>query len=93
MRGWDLILPGWRWLYEPQFGVYTPWGAVSTGGLPFSFPVCWGCRRMEGILIRGWDLIPSGWRWLYEPQVGVSTLWGRYRSGGTSFSSPVWVGL
>ena len=33
MRGWDLSLPGWRWLYEPQFGVSTPCGAVSTQGI------------------------------------------------------------
>ena len=34
MQGWDLILPGWRWRlpYRPQFGVSTPWGAVSTQG-------------------------------------------------------------
>ena len=31
-RGWDLILPGWRWLYLPQLGVCTSRGAVSTRG-------------------------------------------------------------
>ena len=32
IRGWDVILPGWRWLYEPRVGVSTPCGAVSTRG-------------------------------------------------------------
>ena len=26
IRGWVLIVPGWRWLYENQVGVSTPWG-------------------------------------------------------------------
>ena len=33
IRGWDLILPGRRWLYEPQIGVSLPCGAVPTGGI------------------------------------------------------------
>ena len=33
--GWDLILSGWRWLYESQVGVSTTCGAVSTRGSPF----------------------------------------------------------
>ena len=32
IRGWDLILPGWRCVYEPQVGVATPCGAVSSRG-------------------------------------------------------------
>ena len=34
IRVWDLtgILPGWCWLYEPQVGVSTTCGAVSTLG-------------------------------------------------------------
>ena len=27
---WDIIFPGWRWLYEPQIGVSTPCSTVST---------------------------------------------------------------
>ena len=38
IRGWGVILPGWRWLHESQqishqpvgLGVSTPYGAVST---------------------------------------------------------------
>ena len=30
IRGWDPILPGWRWPYKPQVGVSTPCRAVST---------------------------------------------------------------
>ena len=32
IRGWDLSLPGWRWLYEPPVGVSAPCGAVLTWG-------------------------------------------------------------
>ena len=32
IRGCDVIVTGWLWLYEYQVGVYTPWGAVSTRG-------------------------------------------------------------
>ena len=30
IREWDLILPRWRWVYEPRVGVSKPCGAVST---------------------------------------------------------------
>ena len=43
-------------------------GQYRPGGPPFSSPLCWSCRCMEGFLIRGWDLILPGWRWLHEPQ-------------------------
>ena len=33
IRGWDLILTGWRWLHELQVGVSTPSGAVSVRGV------------------------------------------------------------
>ena len=32
VRGCELILPGWRWLYESQVAVFTPFGAVLTRG-------------------------------------------------------------
>ena len=35
---WNLILTEWRWLYEPQVGVSTPCGAVSTRGNTVSVP-------------------------------------------------------
>ena len=48
MRGWDLILPGLRWLHEPQpisnqlvgsgVEVSTPWRAVSTRGTTLFVP-------------------------------------------------------
>ena len=31
--GWDLILHGRRWLYEPNIGVSKPCGAVPIGGI------------------------------------------------------------
>ena len=30
IRGWDLTVPEWRWLYELQVGVYTPCEVVHT---------------------------------------------------------------
>ena len=38
IRGWDLILTGWRWLHEPQVGVSTPWGAASARGITVFVP-------------------------------------------------------
>ena len=29
-RGWDIVLPGWRGLYEYQVGISTLWEVVST---------------------------------------------------------------
>ena len=79
IRGWDLILPGWRWPCDSQVGVSTPCGGggVSTRGGTVFVHGCWICRCMEVFLIRGSDnIILPGWRWLYECQVGGSTPWG-----------------
>ena len=67
IQGWDLIFPGGRWLYQPQF----PYGAGRywRGGPPFSSPVCQSCGCMEGLMIREWDPVPPGWRWVYEPRL------------------------
>ena len=62
IQGRDLILTGWRWLHEPQVGVSTPWGALSTGGVTLSSAVCWSRIGMEALLIRGWDITIPGWR-------------------------------
>ena len=32
MRGWGFIIPGLCWLYQPQFGFFIPYGAMSTPG-------------------------------------------------------------
>ena len=48
IRGWDLILSGWRWLYEPRDGAPHRAGQYRPGGPPFSSPVCRNCRFMEG---------------------------------------------
>ena len=67
----DRILAGCRWRHEPQpinnqpVGLGFPHraGRYRPGGPPpFSSPVCWSCRCMEGLPIRGWDHIPPGWR-------------------------------
>ena len=55
IRGWDQILPGWRWLYEPQpisdqpEGLGIPHRAweYRPGGSPVSSPNCFSCRCME----------------------------------------------
>ena len=36
--GWNLILPGWRWLYEPWVEVSALCGAVSTRGITVFAP-------------------------------------------------------
>ena len=36
--GMGLILPGWRWVCEPQVGVSTPYWAVSTLGTTIFVP-------------------------------------------------------
>ena len=76
-RGWDLTLPGWRWLHEPQ--------PISNQPVGSGFPHCAGrCRPekpplsslgvlelqkyMEVFLLRGLDHIFPGWHWLHEPQ-------------------------
>ena len=38
IRGWDIILPGWPRIYEPQVGVSTPCRVVSTWGITVSVP-------------------------------------------------------
>ena len=57
IRGWDLILPGSCWLYEPQplnqqsasvVGGSTPCGAVSNRGTNVFVPVRRSCRCMAG---------------------------------------------
>ena len=89
IRGWDLILTGWRWLHEPQVRVSTPWrGRYRPGGSPFLSPVCWSCRCMEGFLIRGWGVILTRWCWLYERQVEVSTSLGAVSTRGTAVFVP-----
>ena len=71
LRGWDLIFPRWRWLFELQRfsgqwlarGLEFPHLAqrYRPGGSPFSSPVCWICRCMVGLMILGGDLILPGW--------------------------------
>ena len=38
IRGWVLILSGWRWLYELHIGVPTPCGAVLIRGTTLFVP-------------------------------------------------------
>ena len=77
MRGWDLILTGCCWLYEPQFVVSRMSGAVSTRrSTVLVLRLSELSLYVEGFLIRGWDLILDRWRWLHEPQVGILTPWG-----------------
>ena len=38
IRGWGLIIPGWRWLHDPQVWVSTPFGEVSTRGTTVFVP-------------------------------------------------------
>ena len=81
IRGCELILPGLHFStnfslkpisnkpmvlgFPHRVGRYRP------GGSPFSSPVCWSCKYMEGFLSQGWigcDLILPVWHWLREPE-------------------------
>ena len=71
-----LILPGCRWLHEPQpvsdqsMGLGFPHraGPYRPGESPFTSPCCRRCRCMQLNIVRGWGLILPRWRWLHEPQ-------------------------
>ena len=84
-RGWDRMLPGCRWLDEPQsisnqpvgLGVPHRAGRYQPGGPPFSSPAC---RCMQGFLIQGWYLILLRWQWLDEPRLEFPHRAGRYLS-------------
>ena len=69
IRGWNPIVPGWRWLYARApanqhssggVGVNTPWGAVSTRGTTVFVSGFSEFRCMEGFLNRGWVNILPG---------------------------------
>ena len=68
IRGWDPILPVWRWLHEPQpisnqpvgVDVSTPCGTVSTRGTTVFVPGVFEVQMYgKGFLIRGWDTLSS----------------------------------
>ena len=81
------ILPGCRWLHEPQpisnqpVGLGFPHraGRYRPGEPPFLSLDWWSCRYMEGFMIWGWHFILSGCRWLYA--LGFPHSAGRYRPG------------
>ena len=95
--------------YHPGAAVFVPGvleltraGRYRPGEPPFSFPVYWSCRCMEGFLIRAWDpTIFPRWHCLHEPQpissqrvgLGFSHRAGRYRPGVPPFSSSRFVGV
>ena len=58
IRGPDIILAGWRWLYEPQVGVSTPCGAVSTRWTAVSYPFrrCRGTKHDSSRSLRWFSL-------------------------------------
>ena len=66
IRGWDPVVPGWRWLYfrapanqqsVSRVGFSTRPRRFRPGGSPLSSPGCRSCRCMEGVLNREWGLI------------------------------------
>ena len=77
MLGWEHILPGRCWIYDPPVEVYL-WqqfepvelgfplraGLYRPKGSPVSSSVCTSCTRMEIVFIRAWDPILPGWCWL-----------------------------
>ena len=65
-RGWKIILPGVRWLCDPQpisdrpvrLGFPHRAGRFGPGGSPLSSPGCRSSKGIEGFLIREWKLDP-----------------------------------
>ena len=50
IRGWHTFFPGWCWLYDPQVGVSTPCGPVSTRRTAVFVPdllELWICGRIS----------------------------------------------
>ena len=87
IRVWDLILPGWRWLYEPQVGVSTPRGTVSTRGTTMSSPSLLRFVDVWKDYDPGIGPYPAR-RWLQETWVGVSTPCGAITNLGTTVFVP-----
>ena len=90
IRGWDLVLLGWRWLYEPQIGGSTPCRALSTQGGTVFVPgllELWICGRVSGPGM-GSCSAPGGAS-STNLKFGFPCRAGRYRPGGPPFSSTV----
>ena len=93
IREWDLILPWWRCLYEPQpvsdrsRGVGFPHRAerYRLGGPPFLSPVCWSYTMYGSISDPGMGPYPPR---LYELQLGASTPCRAASTRGTTVSVP-----
>ena len=92
---WGLFLPGWRWLYEFQVGVSTPWESVSTRGTTVFVPGLLDLWMYGRASDPGMSLILPGWCWLYEPldgfskqpvKLGLPHSAGWYRPGRPPFS-------
>ena len=73
LRGWELILPGVRWLYVRSpanlrwasgTGVSTSCGLFRPGGPSFSSPGYRSCNGVAGFVIGGWKPILPGVCWL-----------------------------
>ena len=86
IRGWDLILTGWRCLYEPQLGVSTPSGAVSTMGTSVFIPGLLKLSLYGRISDPGMGSYPPWMAMaLRTPGWGVHTVGGGIDPGGHHF--------
>lgn len=99
------ILHGCRWLHEsqppPDHGVHlpgdrlsTPWGPVSSGESPFTSPIRWSCRYVEGFLIGGCEpssgaAEPTATLWLcHEGKISPRARHGLPPTGPRAGESP-----
>ena len=86
IRGWDIIFPGWRWLYGPQVLFSTPWGWYRPGDHSF-LPRFVGVVNVRKDLL-SWDGTLSSQGGAGTFQVGVSTPCSTVSIRGTTVFVP-----
>ena len=83
---WDIIFPGWRWLYGPQVLFSTPWGWYRPGDHSF-LPRFVGVVNVRKDLL-SWDGTLSSQGGAGTFQVGVSTPCSTVSIRGTTVFVP-----
>ena len=84
VRGWAPILPGCRWLHEPQ-PISDQVGAPFELGEAGDAIYIW----MDEFMIRGWAPILPGCLWLHQPQPIIGQSWAPFGLGEAG--DPVYI--
>ena len=83
---WSLVLPGWRWLYQPRVGVSKSCGTISTWGTTVFVPGLLKLYMYGNISDRGMGPYPSRMALaLRTPSWGFHPLRGGMESGDHRF--------